>query len=610
MVGAIGTQAQRVPCSYGGATGARRASHTFRNGTAKLLRRIYFHDAPETQDFFRWSSAENGSGFHALTTEPPLHLKPHVGTVHYDRVGSLYTSSTESKRFFQRQRGWADDFGRYAELMSRRVAGSRVHRRSARFAFSADDTRAMDGVKYDICGAAEYWSEPWSFCAGWSRAEKENTRRRPLFESFVNDQFREGDLEPMRQSTATRVRKQVRDCTHALLFDFESWYDQLPLIGVRGFFGVRLPDGRTATLRSMPMGFKGSCHLAQSVTWVLADFLGQAKYKGKVFAASCIDNVRFTSSDTALLKEAGAEFVRRCLHVGATLNPFSLEPTQTYEYLGVAYDHVSSTRCLAGKSVRKLGLALDCLAQPSCTRRQLAATFGIALYAADVLLRPETSLAHHFRTLQFFRRNVAAAAEHEWDDEMIVPTSVRDDLARWLTLLQLNQPVPVAHEDSDYDMVLITDACELGWGALCWCPATGTIEMASGTWTGNDCRRDMGQSTVSEPAGIRKGMMRFVSAETRRVLVLSDHTGVCFALRAGHGRSEDYNELCLWVTTTWPALVVDAAYTPGATNPTDASSRGDTSLQTADVAFLQHLTTAALQKESMRRDTGEKTWMV
>jgi hypothetical protein len=131
------------------------------------------------------------------------------------------------------------------------------------------------------------------------------------------------------------------------------------------------------------MGFRGSCYVAQLITWVLADFLRQPKYRGLVHSATCIDNVRFVSNDKELLKEAGREFIESCKYVGATLNDLSLEPTREYEFLGIAYCHGSApaeaTRRLTEKSVRKLQLAQAVLAAPHCTRRQLAAVFGIAI---------------------------------------------------------------------------------------------------------------------------------------------------------------------------------------------------------------------------------------
>jgi hypothetical protein len=580
------------------------------------LRRIHYHDAPDTADF----AAAPTTCTHRQA--PPLHLKPGIGAVDYDRVAALYTSTASTKHFFQQQRRWVEDEGLFEQLLRRRVPGSRAHRQSARFVFSADDTEQMTGVKFDIGG------EVAALCAGWPRAEKENTRRRPLFESFINDNIFPEDLAQMRQSTSARVRRQVAEHRYALLFDFQSWYDQLPLSpGVRRFFGVRLPGGRTGRLRATPMGFRGSCHVAQSVTWVLADFLQHPKYRGLVHSATCIDNVRFVSNDKELLKEAGREFIERCKYVGATLNDFSLEPTQEYEFLGTAYCHGSApaeaTRRLAEKSVRKLQLAQEVLAAPHCTRRQLAAVFGIALYGADVLRGRTTTPALHYNALSFFRRRIAGDDANGWDDEVTIPTSIRSELNAWLALLHMNHPVPADDRTStmddvdDYDLVIVSDASELGWGALAWSPGRGTIETASGTWQARDLLRDMGHSTVSEPAGIRKALLRFVSPTMRRVLVLTDHMGVCFAVQRGFGKSEDYNDLCVSIATYFPTLAVDAAYIPGTMNPADAASRGMTDEQQEREINVAHMAKLTLQAQELaatrlhrHQDTGDTTWMV
>ena len=71
------------------------------------------------------------------------------------------------------------------------------------------DIETMTGRKFDISD-----SPPTAYCAGWPRVEKEGARRRPLFEPFINDNFRrnvdgaQDDLERMHQSSAARIREQ------------------------------------------------------------------------------------------------------------------------------------------------------------------------------------------------------------------------------------------------------------------------------------------------------------------------------------------------------------------------------------------------------------------
>jgi hypothetical protein len=264
-----------------------------------MLRRMFYRDAPEAQDFllekFFWcSSAANG--FHPL---PPLHVKD-VGAVDLDRVAALPVCNLETKLYFQRQRRWIEDEALYEELYSRTMPDSRVYDTNPKFSFPQTDVDTMTGRKFDLGG-----EPPVAFCAGWARLEKEGTRRRPLFEPFMNDQFRRsaagGDLEHMHQSSAARLRSQAAKWSYAVLFDFAAWYDQILLSpGVRKFFGVRLPDGRSGTLRATPMGFRPSCAVAQSITWMLVDFVKTGKYAVRIEVATCIDNVRFVGDDKAL----------------------------------------------------------------------------------------------------------------------------------------------------------------------------------------------------------------------------------------------------------------------------------------------------------------------
>jgi hypothetical protein len=389
---------------------------------------------------------------------------------------------------------------------------------------------------------------------------------------------------------------------YALLFDFASWYDQLVLSAeVRRYFGLRI-RGEDFELKSLPMGFRGSCHAAQAITWMLVDFI--KKYPG-VHVDTCIDNVRFTADDPAVLREVGAEFVRRCEYVGATLNPYSLDPIQEYEYLGVRYSHVAKTRQLSEKSLRKLQACAAIVAQPTPSRRQVAAVFGMLFFAAEVVSQDTTSLALHYDALRFYRSQVATVEEESdrWDDPIVLPVGIRGDIAAWIAALVGARASPVVTPSHPYDLIIVTDASEYGYGVLAVDPATGTMSAADGQWSVGDRRWNLARSTESEPLGILKGLLRFVTPGVHRsVLILTDHTGVMHAVRQGHGRSEAYNTLVLRAKTLLPGVELDVAYIPGVDNPVDAASRG------LDVTSLDETTRESLQAraEARRKEKEEK----
>ena len=582
-----------------------------------MLRRIFYRDAPEAHDFM----LAQRSGFHPF---PPLHVKD-VGSVDLDRVAALQVCHPETKHFFQRQRRWVEDVATYEELFARDVVGSRARSTTPKFKFPCADIETMTGRKFDISD-----SPPTAYCAGWPRVEKEGARRRPLFEPFINDNFRrnvdgaQDDLERMHQSSAARVREQSARRRFAVLFDFAAWYDQILLSpAVRRFFGIRLPDGRVGTLRAIPMGFRPSCAVAQAITWMLVDFLDTGKYAGRIEVATCIDNVRFVGDDKALLREAAEEFVRRCNYVGATLNEYSLEPVQEYDFLGVHYNHTTGTRALAMKSVNKLGMALEVLAIPGAvTRRQIAAVFGIAFYAADVLRSPLTTPALHYDSLRFYRKVMTCCKERAatddlgvfWDEKVVVPIHVKTDTALWIQELARNVPVPAGDPTtglSKYDLVLVTDASEDGWGAMSWSPGKGTIEFAHGVWSATDQLHALCRSTVSEPLGVLRALRRFVSRAVRRVLLLTDHSGLTYAVNAGFGRSEAYNSVMSQVALEYPWLGIEAAHIPGVDNPVDGISRGASALgaDALRVVVLHCARLQALQEQEAAAAVGHG-WMV
>jgi hypothetical protein len=416
----------------------------------------------------------------------------------------------------------------------------------------------------------------------------------------------------MRQSTSREVREKVRRKKFAVLFDFSAWYDQLLMMpAVRRFFGITTPSG-SATLKAIPMGFKASCHVAQSITWVLSDFVGGKAFPG-VVVDTCIDNVRFCGDDVDELRLAALEFKRRCTFVGATLNEHSVEPTQ-YEYLGVRYDHRSGTRQLAAKSTRKLKTAVGLLKTGGLCRRQVAAIFGILFFAADVCKDPSTSPALFFESLRYFRREISTDG-CDWEAPVQIPMPIQDELAVWLKRLGDNPWVSATSEDvhEDYDLLVVTDASDEGWGAMSISPVTGAVQTASGSWSTAERERWLlARSTVSEPLGILHGLLRFVTPATcRRVLLLVDHQGVIFAVRMGHGRSEAYNHLVAAVARLLPGVAVDAAYIPGKENPVDGLSRGLELGMLGDEVTRAMLARAEVRHAERRaRGIGHGAWMV
>jgi hypothetical protein len=305
-------------------------------------------------------------------------------------------------------------------------------------------------------------------------------------------------------------------------------------------------------------------------------------------------------------------------------------PTQCYEWLGVQYQHgTTPTRCLGPKSLAKIDAAAAVLTAPT-TRRQLAAVFGLLFYAADVIghTRSHTTLAHHFGLLRFFRRNVSCIDETaSWEDIVHLPISLRTEAARWLQELRKNEPVDVllgvreaaADEPSGYDVVLVSDASESGWGAIAWNPLSGDLRAEAFEWSALDRLHDVGSSVVAEPLAIKKALLRFVAPTNGlRVLILTDHSGLVAAVRSGFGKAETYNELALVVEHfATIGCTVDAAWTPGATNPADHLSRGlaaESPITTATLADLVEAVGRRAEDTRGRtpqrdRERGE-VWMV
>ena len=599
-------------------------------------------DAPSTSDF-GWIPY-NTSGFHPFSpssaSKLPLHLKDVGDGVNYDKIASLYVDHFETKEFFLRQRRWAEDDTLYASLLKRKVPTSRTgSKKLPRFAFDNEDTEMMLNRKYDLIAAEN--PRPLAFCDGWPRFESDKDRRRPLFEPHINDLFskqanqfmaeKANDLDYMRQSTTAEVRSVVRKTRFSLQFDFASWFDQLLLSPkVRRYFGLLLPSGQYAQLRAMPMGFRASCALAQAITWVLVDFIHDPAIlrglpRSAITVDTCIDNVRFCSTDRDLLQRVGAEFVRRCNHVGAILNEFdpTFPPQTEYDWLGVHYNHAETeddiaTRSLSAKTKHKLELAAAVLTLSSPTKRQMAAVYGILYFATDVM--GPRMFAHYYSALRFYRTYIAAAEmDQSWDEHITLPTEIRNDLSCWVQAVSKAPPAPVVNDEvNSYDIILVTDASHHGWGAIALDMNAHSLHVCGGPWGGSDHLWNLSRSPESEPLGILKGICRFVNhTHHRNVLILTDHIGVLNAMNQGHGYTAAYNHLVLQCAQLFPGTNFVVSHIPGTENPADPISRGvslPTDLHSSPL--VQHQMqqwadeAATRERKGPTRKTGHGVWMV
>jgi len=184
-----------------------------------------------------------------------LHVKPVAGSVNYTLLRTL-TMSTTSRANLEKSLKWVEDATFYKQFNL-----PPFRRYPARF--SEEDTQALISAHKFVD------ADPRCSVKGFCVPEWDRERKRPIFWPDINEAIDKSLLIPGIIPLKPAVRKASSLSNWSVQFDFASWYDQLPLgSGVPSFFSF---DGRKC-LASLPMGFRPSADVAQSVTAAIADF--------------------------------------------------------------------------------------------------------------------------------------------------------------------------------------------------------------------------------------------------------------------------------------------------------------------------------------------------
>jgi hypothetical protein len=369
--------------------------------------------------------------------------------------------------------------------------------------------------------------------------------------------------------------------------DASSYYDQFELsesvANVFSFFCKRRSSWYR--LRTLPMGFRGSCALAQLVSQVLIDVGVEG-----VSSASYIDNFFFWSDSRTALTEAIEKFRSRCAASGVVLNKDQMaghifnvddDSLDTFDCLGEQYR--GKTRTITETTRAKLQAAVEVLRQQdteTVSLKRVAAVFGIAFFAAGVFgfTNSSVGMARRFDSLFFYRQCSAAGQRDGWSKACPrMPPQVRQQTAEWLLDLLAHAPVPIVPPQHPSPQMVITfDACETGWGCHIADTSTGCSSFHAQAWTSAQlAQHNVAFSVVSEPLGCLMAVCRALSSGApRHVLLRSDHQGLVFAARRGYAAARSYNDLIASLQQLFPLVTFSFEFVPGISNKADAFSRG------------------------------------
>lgn len=495
----------------------------------------------------------------------PLHAKPVTASV--DPAALLDLPAPQPvKDALRRELRWLSDPSLYEGLLARQKAPPRHCRCTLR----ADDIEILRGLERyeDIDPTAAR-----SFCNAFTRKELAKLRRRHLLEPVLNDVMRREDFGAIELPHHPAIRKEIGHW-HVQL-DAASFFDQFQLsAAVRPFFCVR-HGHETLAYRTLPMGFRASCSIAQKTM----ELICATPWPPGCRCFAYIDNVLITGPTPESVSALTATIIDRCHAAGVVLNESSLVPEHTTVFLGEEYDCTSPdpsqwTRQNSAKTVAKLTAARTVLLQsaarrPSC--RQMAAIFGLLLFAERVT---PTGLAAYFNALRYLR-GLGVAACGRWNATApSMSAAAHQELLAWLEAAHKNTPALLRPAHREPTITLYVDASAHGWGAQVL-PATGPVRCIGGAWTPADWTRwNLSSSVASEPLGLRRAVLT-ACLPTDAVKVFTDHQPLAWAFASAYAKAFAYNEAILEIQRTLPGINVTVEWLPGTANiVADAVSRG------------------------------------
>ncbi len=507
----------------------------------------------------------------------PLHAKPEAVRTFRPAAFAHMDSGAEKKHAATEALRWLHDVSKYESLLAKYV------RRGV-----ADEFRDLLGGRSRLSSAE---NEMMTAIRKFERTEQIlassnvfavvewlKRRRRPISEPLINDLFVDGDLPSTELPQKEFIRSRMQRYKFFAQLDAKAYYDQFELDDVvASFFGV----GPGLRQRTLPMGFKPSCGIAQSVSECLLDFRGA----DEVERAAYIDNFLFWADDVTALRRAISIFMSRCADCGVLLNEkeatiFCASPTdgclcEPFDCLGEHYDLSTRTRTLTTSTRDKLMTATAVIRSNELMPcRRLAAVFGI-LFFASAVFAPAVSPRRYFDSVHFYRQLAKYASEVGWSATAPrLPGPEAAQTEAWLLDALTQPPVPIMlPTEREADCTIIFDASDLGWGAVV--SHKNVNRLLAGQWTPADHQRHaLWSSVVSEPLAAVRAAIAAVPAEARRIRMVTDHQPLIFASRRGYAAARSYNEMLERLEVLFHGKQFFFEYVPGPRNPADPLSRG------------------------------------
>jgi hypothetical protein len=344
-----------------------------------------------------------------------------------------------------------------------------------------------------------------------------------------------------------------------------------------GFWQIKLSDaasynfcfsdtnGRCFRMLRLPMGHSCSVDIQEIVTGAIS---GSRVYCNANHCLSgpvpdiWVDGARWTGTREQL-DLVSQQVDARAKFLNATWKECT-PPAQSYDFIGVRFDHTSSTVRVADKTASKIPNSCPSSISP----RDLEQLIGRLLFAGSVAALP---IAKFYFALKWCRRILNRANRtSDWSTEVSPSPSVTRLLTTWCEQAVTSRTWHKNNDGGTYH--LFTDSTLTGWGAVVITPNNAVFA------TGGNFNKHFSSINAAECQAVQLGVEAFFnllkSSTTLRLVV--DNTSTSSDLISGKSNS---SELAAAVSNTVDALQalkgvhISLSYVKSQENPADLPSR-------------------------------------
>lgn len=376
----------------------------------------------------------------------------------------------------------------------------------------------------------------------------------------------------------TKVLKQFGACV-----DFAAYFHQFALDGLYWWFYT--PEFGKWFITTIPTGSNFSPAFAQVFTTALAT-LATRRSNCPVDFEAYIDNIRFTGDILEDVQKVVKIFYGIAAEAVVTINE-ALEEVlaitasrERYTFLGVQYDHPSSSVALSEKLTQKIEGIPQSGQPPPWSMRSYLSAYGCLGYAA---LIHKGGRAPYYHATKLLRRRVGRFL----DSPANIWQVAWDEILRWRTwALSIGwrkvSPDPV--HNRDLSATIFTDASNTGLGVVLF-SQTGEIAITARRWSSSEQALNI---NVKEALALRYALHSLDLKKYGSLEIFIDNTAALGALRKTHSGSWELNAqvLAIMEAPDWPKVSA-ISYVKSALNHADLPSRLQRDLcLTSDNPFL------------------------